>query len=252
MKRTAVLAWLGVLSWPVLAMAQINSLPSAPHLLVKGHAEARYVPDRFTIEIVLDVTDPKPDRARAKVEAYMDSLLKALDHNGALASRTEASSLSIGPATHYDDSRTIFDGTEVSRTLKATFSKLADLQAFLATLSTSEELQVKNLSVSRSDEQALRQRLRAEAVANSRETASRLAKAYGVKIGGVYSISEVAPAFAYGISAGAWNDAAERGGDNSTALYSVSVSANAITRPELRAGTIELSQNMYAVYLIAP
>lgn len=60
-----------VLLMPVLAAAQINTLPSAPHLLVKGHAEVRVVPDRFTIHLTVDVTNMSPNVAREKVEAHM-------------------------------------------------------------------------------------------------------------------------------------------------------------------------------------
>lgn len=51
-----VAAWL-----PLVSFAQVNAIPSEPHLLVKGHAEGSYVPDRFSIHLQVEVTDMRPE-----------------------------------------------------------------------------------------------------------------------------------------------------------------------------------------------
>lgn len=51
---------------PCVALAQANALPAAPHLLVKGHAQGRYVPDRFTIHLTVDVVNKAPAIARTR------------------------------------------------------------------------------------------------------------------------------------------------------------------------------------------
>jgi uncharacterized protein YggE len=58
--------------FPSVLMAQNNALPAAPHLLLKGHAAQRYVPDRFTIHLSVDVVDKAPSIARSKVEAHVN------------------------------------------------------------------------------------------------------------------------------------------------------------------------------------
>ena len=40
--------------------AQVNSLPSQPHLLVKGQAERVVVPDRFKVNLSLQRVDSSP------------------------------------------------------------------------------------------------------------------------------------------------------------------------------------------------
>ena len=244
---------------PILAVAQINTLPSAPHLLVKGHAEARYVPDRFTIDLNVDVTDMSPDVARSKVEAHMRQLFKALDESGAMKEQTHASTLSIRPQTEYDNGKSVFKGTDVSRSVSATFDSLDGLRAFIAKVPADKEVQIGSVTTARSDIDAIRSKLRQQAIVNSQDAAKKIAADYGMKIVGVYSVSEVAPDFAYGVQAGSW-------GGPST-LQTVTVTGSAppppappppaemspkVLPPALVAGTQTAQQDIYAVYLTAP
>lgn len=244
---------------PVLAVAQINTLPSAPHLLVKGHAEARYVPDRFTIDLNVEVTDMSPSIARSKVEAHMRQLFKALDESGAMKEQTHASTLSIQPQTDYDNGKSVFKGTDVSRSISATFDSLDKLRAFIARVPADKEVQIGSVTTARSDIDAVRSKLRQQAIVNSQDAAKKIAADYAMKIVGVYSVSEVAPDFAYGVQAGSW------GGP--PALQTVAVTGSAppppappppaemspkVLPPALVAGTQTAQQNIYAVYLIAP
>ena len=244
---------------PVLAVAQINTLPSAPHLLVKGHAEARYVPDRFTIDLNVDVTDMSPDIARSKVEGHMRQLFKALDESGAMKEQTHASTLSIQPQTNYDNGKSVFKGTDVSRSVSATFDSLDKLRAFIAKVPADKEVQIGSVTTARSDIDAIRSKLRQQAIVNSQDAAKKIAADYGMKIVDVYSVSEVAPDFAYGVQAGSW------GGPS--ALQTVTVTGSAppppappppaemspkVLPPALVAGTQTAQQDIYAVYLIAP
>lgn len=120
-------------------------------MLVKGHAEVRVVPDRFTIHLTVDVTNMSPDVARKKVEDHMRQLLDALDRDGVLTDKTRASSLSIQPDTSYNDGKSIFNGTDVSRTISATFDSLNKLRAFIAQVPADKEVQISSTDVHRSD-----------------------------------------------------------------------------------------------------
>lgn len=243
---------------PALAVAQINTLPSVPHLLVKGHAEARVVPDRFTIHLNVDVTNMSPEVAREKVEAHMGQLFKALDANGALKGQTRASSLSIQPQTDYEDGKSVFKGTDVSRSIDATFDSLDKLRTFIAAVPADKEVQIGGIRTARSDMDAIRLRLRAAAIENSKQAAGKIAAAYGTKIIGVYAVSDVAPDFAYGIQAGSWdagNEVMVTGASGVPAPPPPSPPADVapkLSPPSLRIGTQTVQQDIYAVYLIAP
>ena len=236
---------------PVLAVAQINTLPSAPHLLVKGHAEARVVPDRFAIHLNVDVTDMSPNIARQKVEVHMQQLFRALDANGALKDKTQASSLSIRPETSYENDKEVFKGTEVSRSIDASFDSLDKLRAFIAAVPADKEVQIGSVQTGRSDIGAISSRLRAAAIENSKAAAEKIAADYGMKIVGVYAVSEVAPDFAYGIQAGSW------GGPQTLQTIAVTGSRMPGAPPPppgvaMRIGTMSVEQDIYAVYLTAP
>lgn len=242
---------------PALAAAQVNAIPSEPHLLVRGHAEANCVPDRFDISLQVAVTDKRPELARSKVEAHMREVFDGLKSSGATPDAIHASSLEIEPQTEYRDGKSVFVGTSVSRDVKATFDSVDKLRAFIAQLPAGPEVQVQNTHTWRSDIDKIRLDLRKKAIANSQEAAQKIADAYGLHIKGVYSVSEVAPNFAYGIQAGSWGDTSE---DASLpppppapgSLSSVTVTANALPSIDLRVGSINVQQDMYAVYLISP
>lgn len=116
-------------------------------------------------------------------------------------------------------------------------------------------MQIASVDVERSDADALQLDLRKRAMANSQEAAKQIAAAYGMTIKGVYSVSEVAPDFAYGIRAGSWGEGVAQ---NALAppppapLMGVTVTGSRIANPELRVGTIDLKQDIYAVYLTTP
>ena len=241
---------------PAFANAQINAIPAAPHLLVKGHAESLYVPDRFSVSLWVAETDMMPDKARAKVEQHLQQIFAALESNHAMRDKTAASSLQITPSSEYRDGHNVFLGTQVSRGVNATFDSLDQLRGFLAQLQASEAVQVRNTEVWRSDIDKIRLALRKRAMLNSQETARQIAATYGMSIKGVYSVSEVAPDFAYGIRAGSWGNDDSHGALAPPAPPAppadITVTANRLPNADLRVGTINVEQDIYAVYLTAP
>ncbi len=242
------------------AFAQANSIPSQPHLLVKGQASRTVMPDRFTVELLLQATDPSPDKARQVVQANAVNVLALLAKHEALSDSVSASSLSIEPEKAYENGKSVFKGTRVTRRIRGTFAALDRLQAMLASLDTSPQLQVTSLRPTYSQGGRLRAELKREAAQQSRRTADGLASAYGTRITGLYTISDVAPEFAYGVRAGAWDT---RESDDAPAppaplAYqssngdNVTVTGSAVAPESLQAGTITYSENVYAIFLIAP
>ncbi|MDG2526047.1 SIMPL domain-containing protein [Stenotrophomonas sp. HITSZ_GD] len=250
---TAVLSSCLMLA-PLLAAAQVNSLPSQPHLLVRGKAEREVLPDRFKLTIELEQKDAAPEAARSRVQADAATVLGLFKAQHALADSVEASSLSIEPSTRYVDGRQVFEGTQVSRTLSASFAKLEDVRAVLGGLKTSDHLEVSGIEPSFSNESKVRGELKRDAAAQTRVTAHNLADAYGVKLGGLYTISEVAPDFSYGIQAGSWAEPARAYAPAPAALDRVgnNDSKNLEQAESLEAGSITLTEYVYAIFLIAP
>lgn len=258
MKTTAFLPLL-ILLGAATAQAQVNSIPSQPHLLVKGQAERTVKPDRFTVTVALERVDFSPEQARSLAQADAAQVLKVFKDHHALPDSIEASTLSIQPKNDWEQNKQVFKGTQVRRTLAATFGKLDDVRQFLGQVRTSESLQLSGIVAGYSDEAGLRAELKREAAEQSRASAIGLAKAYGARIAGLYTISDVAPSFAYGVQAGSWPDSESNYGGlpppppapQADAGARVTATGSVAAAESLEAGDIKISENVYAIFLIA-
>ena len=240
------------------AVAQVNALPPTRHILVYGDAHARAIPDRFKIAIKFEAIDMDADVARRKVEGHVKDVLAKLKAADVPGSETVATSLRIGPRERYDQKlqKEVFLGTVVSRSLTARFSEQAKLEAFLADIETSKELQISEVTTEVSDEQALRRALREKAIESSLEKAKTIAKAYGARVDKVYSVSDVAPQFEYGVREGSWPSSYQWSRDDSgnTTLDRIEVTGSRIKRADVESfqtGYVSFEDKIYAVFLIA-
>lgn len=238
------------------AQAQVNSIPSQPHLLVKGQAEREVKPDRFAITVTLNRTDLSPEQARSLVQVDAAKILKAFKDCHALPDSIEAATLSIQPQYQYEQNKQVFKGTQVSRDLAATFGNLADVRRFLAQTDTNESVRVNGITTRYSGDAAVHAELKREAAERSRASAEGLAKAYGTRIIGLYTISDVAPSFAYGVQAGTWPGDPSRGNYPAPPAPQPDVGASVDqdyrkVAESLEAGSIRISENVYAIFLIS-
>ncbi|MCS3810403.1 SIMPL domain-containing protein [Xanthomonas sp. 4461] len=250
MKQLMRWVLVALVALPILAIAQVNSLPSQPHLLVKGQAEKTVMPDRFFVTINFRAVDLQPELARKRVQVAAEQILSALKMHRVLKDSIEASSLQIQPSYSYVPNGTQkFEGTEVKRGIGASFRSLDDARQFLGEMKTSNEIQLSGIKTSYSKEAEVRAQLKRAAADQSRSSAAELAKAYGVRIQGLYTISDVAPNFAYGIQAGSWPTQASLVVESPAPPAPVADSG--ATVESLEAGSITLTENIYAVFLIA-
>jgi len=255
--RTVVFALLALVAGA--AQAQVNALPPTRHILVYGEAQARAIPDRFKITLDFEAVDPDADAARRRVEAGVRDVLGKLKEEGVPDGEIVATSLEIGTRERYDDKRgeDVFVGTEVSRRLTARFPSQQALEAFLARITTSRELTVSDVTTELADEPALRKALREKAIESSRQKAETIAGAYGTRLGGLYSVSDVAPQFQYGIREGSWPSSgyewvAQDGvGELDSIVVTGSRRAAAAPSTSFQTGYVNFNDKIYAVFLLA-
>lgn len=243
------------------ALAQVNALPPTRHILVYGDAQARAIPDRFKIGIDFESIDLDTDLARQRVESNVQSILKLLAESNVAESEIVLTSLQVGTYERYDSRKEeqVFGGTKVTRTLSARFSAQTDLKKFLANVKTSKELTISKVETELSDEIELRKALRGKAIESSKAKAEVIARAYGVKLTGLYSVSDVAPQFQYGIQQGSWpsqyewNHRRQEGGAYAPAtLDSVTVTGTRANNAEsFQTGYVDFQDKIYAVFLVA-
>lgn len=242
------------------AHAQMNALPQARHVLVYGQAQARAVPDRYRIEVSFDVVDARAELARSKVEHMMRDTLGKLRAANVPDGEIVATSLKIEPRNEYDQDlrKQIFKGIGVERSITARFSSQEELKLFLSGLETSEELQVSGVTTSLANEDELKRQLRAKAIDSTKKKAEAIAKSYGVRLVGLYSVSDTAPQFEYGIREGDWPLMYEwRGSNESGELDAITVTGSRVAAsaaappPEsFKTGYVTFNDTIYAVFLI--
>ena len=259
-RKMKIKAWLVVvlLSMAGAAQAQVNALPQARHILVYGQAQARAIPDRFKIELTFSVVDAKADVARKKVETYLQDAIGKLKVSSVPESEIVATSLEIEPRTEYDQDqrKQVFQGIGVTRKLSARFADQAMLKDFLSKLDTSEEVQVSGVTTELSSEPELRKQLRQKAIESTRDKAQVIAKAYGVRLAGLYSVSDTAPQFQYGITEGDWPSMYEwhQQGDAAASLDRIEVTGSRLSAPyaeSFQTGYVNFDDKIYAVFLIS-
>lgn len=257
MKLLIGLVLLGCMSNTVLA--QVNALPPTRHILVYGEAQARAIPDRFKIAMEFEVVDSDADTARRKVEAHVADVLQKLKSAGVPASEIVATSLKIEPRHRYDQNsrEQVFVGTQVSRALTARFEDQESLQLFLVAIATSQEKTIASLTTELSDESRLRELLREKSIKSSLEKALAIANSYGATLGSIYSVSDVAPQFEYGIREGTWPSSyhwsRDRAGAGELDRIEVTGSrvAGAPSAESLQSGYVTFEDKIYAVFLLA-
>lgn len=238
------------------ALAQVNALPPTRHILVYGDAQARAIPDRFKITVSFVSIDSDAGAARRRVEGNIATVLQRLREAGIDEREITATSMSIEPKERYDEQRDeeVFLGTEVKRSLTGRFHNKEALERFIAALQTSKELTISGIQTELSDESALRTALRAKAIEASREKAAAIAKAYGARLAGLYSVSDVAPQFQYGVREGQWPSSYQWDGE-SHSLDRVTVTGSrmpAASSPvALQTGYVSYTDKIYAVFLLA-
>lgn len=241
------------------ASAQVNAIPPTRHILVYGDAQARAIPDRFKITVNFEAVDPDADAARRRVESSLRGVLQQLDGQGVDPADIVATSLRIDVKERYDEKKDeeVFIGTAVSRSLTARFEDKESLERFIGAIKTSRELTVSNVQTELSSEPALRQALRQKAIESTREKAETIAKAYGARLGGLYSVSDVAPQFQYGIREGSWPSTYEwrmRGLDGGGQLDRITVTGTRVqdsATESFQTGYVTFEDKIYAVFLLA-
>ena len=255
MKNFAQMLVLAAVATTTCVGAQENALPPSRHILVYGEAHARAIPDRFKIKVDFDVVDQSADHARAKVEEYLKDAIAKLKSAGVASGDIVATTLNIEPDEEYDNNlrKQVYQGIRVKREVSAIFKDQAGLRDFLAQLKTSEEVQVSGVETELSTETELRAALREKAIASTREKAEVVAKAYGVRLVGLYSGSDTAPQFDYGINEGDW-PAGYRWSRDKNSLDRIEVTGSRISPEDLESfqtGYVTYGDKIYAVFLIS-
>jgi hypothetical protein len=221
------------------AQIQAQSLPSAPYVVVRGHAERSLAPDRFEINITVQKTSLDVGEASAVVESKTAGMVSSLKALGLKPAQITASSISINPEYRYDQAsqKNIFIGNQVNRNISAKFDNKQTLQKFLAKVPAGEEIRIGGISSSLSTQKKVESELLDAAVLDAKNQAVLLLDKFGQKVIGLYTVSQEAPSIGFEAKAMYRRMDAE--------------SAPPALGETFEEGQIMVSKDVYVVYLIA-
>lgn len=183
------LFWITLLVLSPALWAQPGLPDNSPHIAVAGYgkiiAEADEAKVTFqTMSTQLKSADAKRD-VDNRVNELLDIMLSNLDID---KDDIVASGISLQPEYEYDRNERIFKGFRANRAVTVTLRDLDGLNTLLDTALGAGVDEIANILLQSSREEAHRLAAREAAVADSKEKAEALARAYGAKLGPVYSI----------------------------------------------------------------
>jgi uncharacterized protein YggE len=183
-------------SAPAVAAAQ-PAMPPHPHILsVSGEGEVRAVPDQAQLSAGVVTQGKTAAQALAANSTAMNSVFAALKKRGVPEKSITTSNFSINPqyppyrqdAPQEDRTRII--GYEVSNQVTVILDDVSKVGATLDALVASGANQAGGVSFTIRDPKPLMKEAREEAVKEALAKAQTLAKAAGVTLGAIISISE--------------------------------------------------------------
>jgi uncharacterized protein len=185
-----------------------------PTITVSGNGTAAGTPDELQLSMEVDTQASSVSSALDTANHDMSQVQAALEKAGVPASALQTTGMSIQPQYNQNDTIT---GYGVSESLSVELHGLADAgQAITSAVNAGgNAARVDNVQLDLTDQNAkLLAKARTDAISNARATAEQYARAAGVKLGPIVSITDTssteppgrsfpAPMFADGIAAAA-------------------------------------------------
>lgn len=210
-------------------------LPDAPHVTASGEGKAIVAPDLARITLTAKYRNPAPAAAKQAVDRSIEAFLDLAPRFGLEPDQVRASDLSVREDIDHDErDRTVSNGFIATREVTVELRELTRLGEFLDAALAAGMNEVDRITFESSRADALRAEARDRAVADAREKAGGLAKAFGRALGPVYSINSLHSSGSDGYGA--------------TALDRVQVTGTRIQRSRYVQPTVEYSERVAAVF----
>jgi len=240
------LVWILGLSLLLAAAVRADGLPSSPYIQVSGHGDFQVAPDMAYVFLSIEKTSLDAKAARADVEGRAAKVIALARKLGIADKDIDAPSVTVYPEYEWvvekssisaaGDSRRVrkLTGQHVTRAITLTLRDLAGYGELVDGLFEAGVTDLGNVSMDRSDRDALQQKARALAVSDARNRAAGLAQSAGVTLGSVYSITEQGGGYA----------------PRPMAMARAASMGAAPAAPEYLNGKIEISADLTVFYLI--
>ena len=222
------------------AYGQLSSPDNNKTLFVTGSATTQVKPDKVTVSLGVETTNPKAKAALAANSELMNKIISALKIAGVKDNETSTSSFTITPNRDYsiDKNQGKLIGFTVSNSIQIDSKNVNNTSEWIDIAVSSGANNVNNIYFSLSDKKLddIRKELINDAIDNAKEKADIAASALGLKIIGIrtVSIDQVTPFFP---------------GPTPYGVASLKNEASAPSTPILT-GEQQISQNVNIVFLV--
>ena len=174
-----------VVSAPLLAI----EVPQAPHLVVSGYAEQKAEPDMLTLNVAVTALEKQGIKAKQQVDTKVAAFFGQLESLGIKSSDVEAGNLVISPEYQYPQNKQPeMVGYRAQRQLAVKLYQLDKLSQLMDTALKAGLESVSQIEYGLKSPQVIKEQARLGAVADATSKAESLAKAFGMKLGKVYSV----------------------------------------------------------------
>jgi uncharacterized protein YggE len=174
-----------VVSAPLFAL----EVPQAPHLVVSGYAEQKAEPDMLTLNVSVTALEKQGIKAKQQVDGKVAAFFGQLEGLGIKRSDVEAGNLVIFPEYQYpQNKKPELVGYRAQRQLAVKLYQLDKLSELMDTALKAGLESVSQIEYGLKSPQTIKEQARVGAVEDAKTKAESLAKAFGMKLGKVYSV----------------------------------------------------------------
>jgi hypothetical protein len=174
-----------VVSAPLFAL----EVPQASHLVVSGYAEQKAEPDMLTLNVSVTALEKQGIKAKQQVDGKVAAFFGQLEGLGIKRSDVEAGNLVISPEYQYpQNKKPELVGYRAQRQLAVKLYQLDKLSELMDTALKAGLESVSQIEYGLKSPQTIKEQARVGAVEDAKTKAESLAKAFGMKLGKVYSV----------------------------------------------------------------
>jgi uncharacterized protein len=171
--------------------AGVSTEDGPPSIRARGIGEVKGTPDTLRVTLGVETRSPSAQEALAANNDKANALINTLKEKGVEEKDIQTSQLQVHPT--YDDKGQRITGYQVNNTVTATLKDIGGAGALIdaAAGAVGDAVRVQSIGFSIDDDSALKAEARTQAVHLAKLQAEQMAKAAGVQLGDIRSISEV-------------------------------------------------------------
>ena len=166
-----------------------GEFPSKAYISVTGEAKLEVMPDKVTIKIQAYALEKSAKLALEKVNVQVDSFIKKLKKSDFNAAKLDSSSVNVRPEYTYEKNKKLLVGYQATRDLSYVLIDLNRINSYIDLVVAAGIERISQLEYALQDPMKYNEQVRLLAVNDSKNKAKTVTKAYGAKLGKVYSIN---------------------------------------------------------------